>query len=392
MLQPFTFSVLAQKGHARAGSFHTPHGEVKTPVFMPVGTQASVKSLTAEDVALLGGQIVLANTYHLFLRPGTEIIQRLGGLHEFSRWNGPILTDSGGYQVSSLGLFQEKKGKTLLAQVDDDGVTFQSHIDGSIHRLTPDGSIKAQVDLGADIIMAFDESTPDKGKEYAAQAMKRTHRWLRICKQTWQALESTKEPHHKPQALFGIVQGGRFEELRLESLAYVLDQDLPGIALGGESIGGDMTATEETVSWLRPWLPINKPRYAMGLGTEPNDVIRAVLAGIDMFDCVAPSRLARCGLLYSGEIVINAVQLERSVFRSEFSHCRLVIEKSQFKTDGGPIMETCGCYTCNQGYSRAYLHHLFKSKELTYYRLATIHNLYVMVETIKQIRQAIIDS
>jgi queuine tRNA-ribosyltransferase len=358
-MEGFDFTLLATLQEARAGRFKTPHGIVNTPVFMPVGTQAVVKSVTPDDLRVLGSEIILANTYHLYLRPGAELIREMSGLQEFSRWLGPMLTDSGGYQVSSLGLFQEHKQKELLAQVDEGGVTFNSHLDGSIHRFTPETSISIQETLGADIIMAFDECTPNKDKEYAKAAMERTHRWLTVCIQEWKRLEALKQGKSLPQALFGIIQGGRFRELREESAAYVAQKDLPGIALGGESIGGDMEATAETIHWVRPLLPTHLPRYAMGLGTEPNDVIKAILLGVDMFDCVAPTRLARCGLLYSGTLSIRSDSLKQSRFESEFDHCRLTIEKSRFKNDAKQIMTDCDCYTCQSGYSRAYLHHLF---------------------------------
>jgi queuine tRNA-ribosyltransferase len=385
----FEFRLLHTRAHARAGLLSTPHGSLETPVFMPVGTQASVKSLTADDVEACGAQIILANTYHLYLRPGDGLIAKLGGVHSFSRWLKPMLTDSGGYQVSSLGLFNQASSASL-SNVDDEGVSFQSHIDGSSHRITPKKSIEIQTALGADIIMAFDEATPNKGKPYAIEAMRRTHRWLGECVKTWNRLEAAKGPSQPPQALFGIIQGGRYEDLRKESAAFVGQQDLPGIALGGESIGGDMEATLQTIAWIRHLLPNNRPRYAMGLGTQPNDVIQAVLAGMDMFDCVAPTRLARCGLLYCGNWEIAAASLEKAQFQSEYPHARLVIEKSRYKEDGLPIMPDCDCYTCSQGYSRAYLHHLFKAKELTYYRLASIHNLRVMIKTVELMRQAIL--
>lgn len=345
------FRVLAESDWARAGELTTPHGVIKTPVFMPVGTQATVKSLTPDDLLMCGVQIVLANTYHLYLRPREKLIRDMGGLHEYMRWDGPILTDSGGFQVASL------KG----TKIDDKGVTFYSHLDGSEHKFTAEKAIKVQEDLGADIIMAFDEATPDKGKAYAREAMRRTHSWLKRSVKAWK---------NRKQALFGIIQGGDYKDLRKESAKFVVGQDLPGIAMGGGSIGRNWQETAENVDWVRDLLPKNKPLYLMGVGVNPIEVIEAIKTGADMFDCVAPTRLARMGQLYNGDGKIN-------------------IDNARFRKDRGVVDEGCDCYTCKQGFSRAYLQHLFKARELMYYRLASLHNVRFMVRLTELLREGI---
>jgi queuine tRNA-ribosyltransferase len=348
----------------------TPHGNVKTPVFMPVGTNATVKSLSPEDLESVGAQIILANNYHLFLRPGSENIQKLGGVHEFMRWKHPILTDSGGYQIQSL-----------KPKITDTGVEFRSHIDGKLCRMTPESATISQIQIGADIIMAFDDSTPhDDNKKQAGLAMHRTHRWLEECIHTWHSYankfaRSETSPcegvehefvHSEPksQALFGIIQGGIFPDLRRQSAEFVISQNLPGIAIGGASIGRDTSETAETIAGIRQLLPPDKPIYAMGVGIRPSDIISVIKAGADMFDCVAPTRLARCGQLYNRDQ------------KSEY----IDISKSIFLLDKKPIDPDCDCSTC-KNYTRAYLHHLYKSHELLYYRLASIHNLRIMIQT-----------
>jgi queuine tRNA-ribosyltransferase len=369
----FQFDVLARNGNGRAGVFHTPHGVIETPIFMPVGTQGSVKALSPEDVHGTGAQILLGNTYHLYLRPGDELIRNAGGLHTFMRWDGAILTDSGGYQVSSLGSFKHN-GKHL-SQISEEGVTFKSHIDGSVHLLSPERVMAIQQNLGSDIMMAFDEATPDLGERYAKESMDRTHRWLDRCISSWTNTET--------QALFGIIQGGIYKTLRRESAAYVLAKNLPGIALGGASIGQDPDQTEENVSWVRDLLPKDKPIYFMGLGVKPSDVVAAIKSGADMFDCVAPTKLARTGLLYVGH-------LEGMTFVSEYENERITIEKKEFELDNRPIEDHCDCYTCSHGFSRSYLRHLFKSRELLYYRLASIHNVRMMIKLTQDVRSFIL--
>lgn len=406
MMCGFNFKLLARKGFARAGELATPHGVIRTPVFMPVGTVGSVKAVSPDDLEMLGAQIILGNTYHLYLRPGDELVKDFGGLHGFMNWQKPILTDSGGFQVSSLGHFRDR-GETALkrglkrTQIDDDGVTFWSHIDGSQHRLTPEKSMEIQKNLGSDIIMAFDEATPDKGKDYAREAMERTHKWLVRSKKRWQELEEEKgvqNPEFRiqrlPQALFGIIQGDRYEDLRKESAEFVINQDLPGVTLGGGSVGQSPQETEENISWVRKMIPKEKPFSLLGVGVGPEDAVAAVLSGADMFDCVAPTRIARMGGLYCGELKFNKT-IKKSVldlpkFVSEFEKGRLNIDNRRFKDDRGVIDEQCDCYTCQQGFSRGYLRHLFVTKELLYYRLASIHNLRMMVRVMEQMRQWIL--
>lgn len=383
-----------QQGNARAGWLVTAHGKVPTPCFMPVGTQATVKALDPIDIEKTGAAIILANTYHLYLRPGAKIIESFKGLHEFMGWKHPILTDSGGYQVSSLGSFRDE-GEVRLTEVTEEGVKFVSHLDGSKHFLTPALAMEIQAQLGADIIMAFDEATPDRGLSYAKQAMKRTHTWLKRCVTAWQKEETKKQLNKEAYAqyLFGIIQGGNYPKLRRESADLVLESGVAGLALGGASIGKSVQETTENASWVIDQLQASgKPVYFMGVGVSPSHAIGAVLAGADMFDCVAPTKLARCGLLYQGKLRLKQGHLEQAWFDSEYTTERLNIEKREFARDQRPIDEACDCATCSYGYSRAYLHHLFKARELLYYRLGTIHNIRVMVRTVQELRKAILES
>lgn len=384
-MKGFSFELLRKLGNSRAGLLSTPHGQIKTPVYMPVGTVGSVKALTAEDVEGVGASIILGNTYHLYLRPGENIVKTLGGIHSFMRWDKPILTDSGGYQVSSLGFFKGK-GSVKLSKIDDDGVTFKSFLDGTMHRFTPEKAIEIQEKLGSDILMAFDEATPDLGERYARGAMERTHKWLERCIKRWNELENQKTDL-PPQALFGIIQGGNYREMRRESAEFVLSKRLPGVAIGGGTIGQNSEQTEENISWIRDMLPDDLPIYAMGVGVGPKDVIAAIESGVDMFDCVAPTKLARTGYLYQGRLVGKPGSLQ---FVSEYPKERMNISKLEFLTDKRPIDEQCDCYTCKNGFSRAYLRHLFRSGELVYYRLASIHNLRVMVRLCEEIREQMI--
>lgn len=377
------FKLIAQKDKARAGKFFTPHGVVKTPIFMPVGTLATVKALDAEDIVATKPEIILANTYHLFLRPGTEVINRAGGIHDFMKFSGPILTDSGGFQVFSLGQQASGKGKVAIAKIADDGVRFKSHLDGSEHFFTPERAIEIQRQIGADVIMAFDECTPDLADEkYTREALDRTHQWAKQCLDYWEK-HQRKNVYGRYQALFGIVQGAMHPELRREAVQKITELDFEGIAFGGETVGYNMTGTIQILDWVRDLLPENKPRYAMGLGRDPQNIIDAILAGYDMFDCVAPTRLARNGSIYFGELVIEQ---EQPKFVSPYNKGRLQIGKSEFKFDQAPISRTCACSTCQSGYSRSYLRHLYKTDELTYYRLASIHNVHFMVNLSKQLR------
>ncbi|MEK7623142.1 MAG: tRNA guanosine(34) transglycosylase Tgt [Patescibacteria group bacterium] len=368
------FEITHKEKHTRArtGTIHTDHGDIETPTFMPVGTQASVKSLDSADLESLGAQVILGNTYHLHLRPGEDVIARAGGLHRFMNWYQPILTDSGGFQVFSLG--EQKKEGEKFVKIDEEGVTFRSYIDGSTHRFTPETAIEIEHKLGADIIMAFDECTPDDADpEYAKAAMERTHRWAKRCLQHHL---STPAPEHSStpyrQFLFGIVQGANHRELREESARVISSLDFDGIAIGGESIGYNMEATKNILDWVYPLIPENKPHYAMGLGFSPLDLFDVVERGIDMFDCVSPTRMARNGTL----------------FIKNNKNFRINITNATFKEDKNPIDPTCTCSTC-QNYSRAYLHHLFDANELSAYRLATIHNLHFFLSLMRDIRSAI---
>ncbi|OGD62551.1 hypothetical protein A2160_05900 [Candidatus Beckwithbacteria bacterium RBG_13_42_9] len=396
--QPF-FKLEAQQSKARAGIINTAHGQIKTPCFMPVGTQASVKALDPEDLRKINAQIILGNTYHLFLRPGEKLIEKSGGLHRFMNWTGPILTDSGGFQVLSLSKVRSKEvglndePEIKLSQINEDGVQFRSHIDGRWHFINPEKSIQIQKSLGADIIMAFDEADPSSDKSYARKGMERTHRWLRRSKKEWRRQKyfcSDESIHqYKKNALFGIIQGGKYKDLRQESAKFVANQDLPGIAVGGASIGSSPEETAQVLSWVKEYLPLGKPVYTMGVGVKPSDLVSVIQAGADIFDCVAPTRLARTGYLYHGFLQLSK-NIDKVNFVSEFAHERLDISKSLFKNDAHPILQDCDCYTCRSGFSRAYLHHLFKCRELLYYRLASIHNLRVMIRICEEMRKAII--
>lgn len=381
----FQFELIKTKGAARAGIISTPHGKVETPIFMPVGTLASVKALDMQDVEMTQAQIQLANTYHLYLRPGEKIVAQAGGLHRFSGWKKPILTDSGGFQVWSLAQNRREWGK--LAKVDENGVEFKSHLDGSKHFFTPEKAIQIQQDLGADIIMAFDEAMSDTiSLEEGRASLTRTARWAERSLKTWED-RGRRSSQNNYQAFFGIIQGAKHRELREAAAAYITSLPFDGIALGGETIGYNMPASIEVMGWLEPTLPKNKPRYAMGLGREPQDIIDAVLAGFDMFDCVGPTRLARNGALFIGEVDFSASTPQ---FRSFSGQTRINIGRSEFATQFEPISTHCDCHTCSNGYSLAYLHHLYKTQELSYYRLASIHNVRTMIRTASQLRNWIL--
>ena len=346
-----TLTIEAQSGRARAGRLVTPHGVVPTPCFMPVGTQATVKSVSPDDLSNVGATMILANTYHLLLRPGPEIVAAHGGLHRFMGWQGPILTDSGGFQVWSLA---------RLRRIDDDGVTFRSHLDGSEHRLTPERVMAIQAQLGADVVMAFDECVgyPATHAE-AAAAVQRTSRWLERC------LAAQPGPE---QALFGIVQGSTFTDLRTASAQATVAADLPGYAIGGLCVGESKAELWRIVEHTVPLLPVQRPRYLMGIGS-PEDLIEAVRHGIDLFDCVLPTRAARHAGLYTDA-------------------GRLNIRKAQFRDDLGPIDPNCDCATCRT-FTASYVHHLFRAKELLAYRLATVHNLRYLTQLTERMRAAI---
>ncbi|OGH58581.1 MAG: tRNA guanosine(34) transglycosylase Tgt [Candidatus Magasanikbacteria bacterium RIFCSPHIGHO2_01_FULL_33_34] len=371
------FSITHQdkNSKARTGIIHTEHGDIETPIFMPVGTQATVKSLDSTETKAINAQIILANTYHLHLRPGEDLIADFKGLHNFMNWSRPILTDSGGFQVFSLG--QGKKGEQgKLVNIDDDGVTFTSHLDGSKHRFTPESAIETQHKLGADIIMAFDECTPDNAEEkYVYEAMERTHKWA---KRSLDAHNKNTNYHGYRQFLFGIIQGANYKELRQESARIISSLEFDGIAIGGESIGYNMEATKQILDLVNPIIPENKPHYTMGVGFSPMDLFEVVERGVDMFDCVAPTRIARNGTLFN----------KKAGAKNKY---RLNINNTQYKTDKNPIDADCICSTC-QNYSRAYIHHLFDTKELLGYKLATIHNLHFFINLMTDIRKSITEN
>lgn len=365
---------------ARVMRMQTPHGDVLTPTFMPVGTRAMLNYLTSDDLKRSHSEIILGgNTYHMLCTPGMEVIEKIGGMHKFMGWDRAMLTDSGGFQVLSLS----KNGKICI--VDEQGAHFKHPITGKIIHLNSATSIQAQKIIGADIIMAFDQCTPESGgREAALAALDRTHRWLILSKE-----EHERQPHSAygfKQALFGIIQGGSFRDLREQSTEFVLQQDLDGIAIGGEVIGFDMPKTCEIVDWVRPMLPEQKVRYTMGVGLHPQDLIDVVAKGIDVFDCVAPTRNARHGTLYCGQIVERDGWL---AFENGGEPPRIHIKKSMYAKDETPIMPGCDCYTC-QHYSRAYLHYLFKEGLIAYFHLSSIHNIHVMQMVCVKMREIIL--
>jgi queuine tRNA-ribosyltransferase len=368
------FQVLARNGAARRGRLETARGPIETPVFMPVGTAATVKTLDPRDLDTLGARIVLANTYHLFLRPGHERIQRLGGVHRFMSWGGSVLTDSGGFQVFSLGERadgRERAGPGLV-EIAEEGVTFRSHLDGARHFLSPERAIEVQEALGADVIMAFDECPPSLAdRAYHEVSLARTQRWLVRCRDAWRRMEEDKASGSTPPcSLFGIAQGGLFPDLRARAIAEAAALDLPGYALGGYAVGEAPESMWEGVARDAPLLPAGKPRYLMGVGT-PADLLAGVAAGIDMFDCVLPTRTARNGLLFTSE-------------------GKVVIRNARYADDERPLDPVCGCYTCRT-FSRAYLRHLFKAGEMLGLRLNTLHNLHFYLTLMEGARAAISD-
>ena len=353
MSQPFSYELIhtcAQSG-ARLGVLHTPHGDIQTPIYMPVGTAASVKAMTSREMEEIGTQILLSNTYHLHLRPGEDLVAEAGGLHQFMDWHKPILTDSGGFQVFSL---------SGIRTIREEGVTFQSHLDGSRHFIGPETSMDIQQKLGADIAMAFDVCSPYPC-DYATakENMERTHRWAERCK-----------AHHtrEDQALFGIVQGAFYKDLRIESAKRLSDMDMIGYGIGGLSVGEPKPIMYEMLEEMMPYMPTNKPRYLMGVGT-PDCLVEGVLRGVDMFDCVLATRVARNGTALT-------------------SSGRLVVRNAQYARDFTPIDPTCDCYACTH-FTRAYIRHLIKAGEITGARLISIHNLRYLIRLMEQIRQAI---
>ncbi len=357
----FEYEIEAREGAARAGTLRLPHGEVRTPVFMPVGTQATVKTLAPEETDALGAQIILGNTYHLYLRPGHDTVRELGGLHRFQGWKKPILTDSGGFQVFSL---------SDINTIEEEGVTFQSHIDGSRHLFTPERVMEIERALGADIIMAFDQCPPGQSsRELATEAYERTLRWLDRCRTRFAQLPD-EDPEGPVQTLFPIVQGGVHPDLRVASARGTLAAgDWDGIAIGGLSVGEPKPAMHAMLEALQPELPERLPRYLMGVG-YPDDLLEAIARGVDMFDCVAPTRNGRNGAVWiAAEGQVN-------------------IKGQRFRLDAGPLDPECDCYTCRT-YTRAYLRHLFVAGEALSMRLLSIHNLRFLVRLAERAREEI---
>ncbi|NLM16518.1 MAG: tRNA guanosine(34) transglycosylase Tgt [Candidatus Riflebacteria bacterium] len=353
----FNFTIIKKSTEClgRAGILETRRGKIHTPIFMPVGTQGTVKTLTQEELKTSGAEIILGNTYHLMLRPGTEVLEHFGGLHRFINWDRPILTDSGGFQVFSLA---------KLNRIDDDGVDFNSHIDGKHIRLTPEDSIAIQNSIGSDIMMVFDECSPYPISEKGArEALERTVKWAKRCREA-------HKPMEKGQALFGIIQGSTYLPMRLESLERTAEIGFEGLAIGGLSVGEPKELMLEILDGLMPHMPENMPRYLMGVGT-PEDLFYGIERGIDMFDCVHPTRIARHGSAFTPEGRINLLN-------------------AQWMKSDLPIDETCDCYAC-QKHSRGYIRHLFKAKEILGQRLTSLHNTHFMLKLVRDIREALLD-
>jgi queuine tRNA-ribosyltransferase len=418
-MQNFNFKIEKKLPNClgRVGVLSTPHGDILTPSFVVVGTKATVKATTPEELSDIGVQVTLANTYHLYLQPGDELVRDAGGLHKFMNWHGPMMTDSGGFQVFSLGVAYGKEigkvvsvtdpslliperstaldGVARLATIGNDGVSFRSHIDGSLHYITPEKSIEIQHNLGADIIFAFDECTsPTENDKYQEEALARTHSWAKRSLEEHKKLEMEKQEYPNssrftlkgsdttqnshipvsplPQALFGIVQGGRSEELRKKSAKIIADMNIDGKYFDGFGIGGSFAKEDmaDACKWVNEILPEEKPRHLLGIG-EPEDLFMGVENGVDLFDCVGPTRIARNGTLFTKNGKIN-------------------IMNAQFVKDFKPIEEGCGCYTC-KNYTRAYLSHLFRAKEMLGATLASIHNIYFINKLVADMRQAILE-
>lgn len=366
-----------RNSQARLGKLRTGHGTIQTPCFMPIATSGSIKSLDSIEAEKTGAEIILGNTYHLFLRPGDKLIKKLGDLHGFMNWNKPILTDSGGYQVFSL---------SKMRKITEEGARFQSHLDGSHHMLTPERSIEIQLNLGSDIIMVLDECAPYPAtKEYIKNSLELTSRWAKRCLDYFEKYQKKKAGTKKNRPLlFCIVQGGTYQDLREESARQLLELDFDGYAIGGVSVGEPSEKMSGVVDWTVPLLPEDKPRYLMGVG-KPEEIVGSVARGIDMFDCVIPTRNARHGTLYKFKNQKSKIKISRKP--GEFYEI-LRITNKKFKADKGPIDKNCGCFTC-RNYSRAYLRHLFTAGELLGFRLATIHNIYFYLELMKKIRNSI---
>lgn len=363
---------------ARTGILQTPRGDIHSPFFMPIGTVGFVKTLTPDELKFLGAEIILANTYHLYLRPGSKNIKKFGGIHKWMAWDKPILTDSGGYQIFSLYEDRNSRSKKsefkTYVKISDKGVEFKSHIDGSIHFLTPKDVIKIQHEIGADIIMALDECIAhNASKSYAKTAMDRTHKWAVECKKIHEQLEKRKT-NEKSQALFPIIQGCIFKDLRIESTKFISSLNLPGIAIGGLSVGESKEKMYEILETIYPYFDENRPRYLMGVGS-PEDLLEAIDRGMDMFDCVLPTRLARHGSFWT-----SACKRDSAGRRN--------IKNSEYRLDQKPLMENCDCYTC-QKFTRSYIRHLFMEHETLGLRLITIHNLNFLLNLMRKARESI---
>jgi queuine tRNA-ribosyltransferase len=375
----------SSSNHARVLHITTPHGKILTPAFMPVGTRAFVNHLSPADLIATGSQIILGgNTYHMLVNPGMDLIQANGGMHTFMSWTGPMLTDSGGYQVFSLT-------RSGHCRVDEMGAHFKHPGTNCTIHLTPQHAIRAQQIIGADIIMAFDDCVAEAaGREAMLAGMQRTHRWLMQAKELHSCSPYSVYGHR--QALFGIIQGGYFRDLREQSARFIVAAEVEGVGIGGESIGPNRAQTCEVIDWVRPILPEHKIRYPMGVGMSPQDLIEVVAHGADIFDCVAPTRNARHGALYCGEWTPTANWLQfESAEESAEPRGRILIKKACYARDERPIMENCACMTC-QRYSRAYLHFLFRQKGGLYYPLACLHNIHVMQETCARMRTLIMNN
>ena len=369
------FEILKQsrKSSARITKLETAHGIIETPVFMPVGTLGAVKTLSPEELEEANAQIILGNTYHLYLRPGEKLIKKMGGLHKFIKWDKPILTDSGGYQVFSLGKRLENNGsEKSFVKITSNGVEFKSHIDGSKHYFTPEKAIDIQRDLGSDIMMVLDVCTEFPAtRERTQKTMEQTHAWAKRAIDYWKS--HTRYAICDKQLLFGIVQGATYKDLREESVKFISSLDFDGIAVGGVSVGEGKKHMYNAMKWTGPILPENKPHYIMGIG-EPEDIIEAIKNGFDMFDCVLPTRLARHGVIW-----INS--------KSKFQ--KIDLRKSKFREDEKVLDKNCLCYTCRKGYSRAYLSHLIKEHEILGFRLLTIHNVHFIINLVNSIKKQI---
>jgi len=379
----FKFEIIAKdkKSKARVGKITTTHGIIETPAFVPVGTKATVKGLTPQDLKEAEVQILFGNTYHLHLRPGEDIVKDFGGLAKFMSWNGPTITDSGGFQVFSLGqvkikLTEEGEGTEVkVVNIKDNGVAFRSHIDGSKHLFTPEISIEIQKKLGADLILAFDECAPHPSThEYTKEAMERTHRWALRSLNASQG----KQYHPWQQALYGIIQGGIYKDLREKSAKYISKLDFDGIAIGGVSVGESKKEMRQAIDWSYPFLPENKPRHLLGIG-EIDDIFDVIERGIDTFDCVIPTRFGRYGIVFVGPSEGN--------IKNRF---RLDINKVIYAKDKNPISKDCLCYVCTN-FTRGYIHHLFRVQELLAYRLASYHNMFFINKLVKNIKKSILE-